>query len=116
MSVPFSFGGGLYKLIVPERNQRVPRPRAGTTGAWVHIPYSTRNLWESDAGRLHTVWTPDGGIVIPTPADYAIFEGLYDRFGSLITPWGTVNARLDTLDVAEYTDGTFRGACAWSWS
>jgi hypothetical protein len=115
VSVPFSYGGGLYLLVVPDRNRRVPRPRFGTTGRWVHVPYSTRNLWERDDGRLHTVWQPSGGIVIPDAASYSIFEGLYDRFGTLITPWGTVTARLDTLDVAEYTDNTWRGQVSWSW-
>jgi hypothetical protein len=116
VSTPFSFGGGLYLLVVPERNQRVPRPRPATTGSWLHVPYSSRNIFVTDAGRLHTVWSPAGGIVIPDAGSYSTFEGLYDRFGLLITPWGSVTARLDTLDVAEYDDGTWRGNCAWSWS
>jgi len=115
VSVPFSFGGGLYTLVVPAPNQRVPRPRAGTTGQWTHIPYGG-NLYVSDDSRLHTVWTPPGGIVIVDAASYAIFEGLYDRFGSLITPWGTFSARLDQLDVTPYTDGSFMGTVQWSWA
>jgi hypothetical protein len=55
--------------------------------------------------------------VIPDAASYAIFEGLYDRFGLLIHPWSSagITARLAVLDVAEYTDGTFRGNVEWQW-
>lgn len=116
MSTPFSFGGGLYELVVPADNQRVPRPRPGTTGAWVHVPYATGNLWETDGGRRETSWSPPGGIVIPDAASYAIFEALYDRWGLLVFPWGTVNARLDTLDLTPYEDGSYMGSVQWSWA
>lgn len=111
----FSFGAGKYRLIVPSLNQGSPRPRPATSGQWIHIPYGG-NKFETDGSRLHIVWQPTGGIVIPSAADYAIFDGLYDKFALLITPWGTFNARLDQLDIAPYGDGSFRGACQWSWT
>lgn len=112
----FAFGGGLYSLVVPEQNQRLPRPRAGTTGQWLHVPYSSRNIWVTDSGRLETHWQPQ--IVIPDAATYAIFDGLYDRFALLITPWHSsgIQARLDAFDVVPYEDGSFMGAVGWSWS
>lgn len=115
----FTFGGGGYRLLLPAMNQRAPRPRPATTGQWLHVPYggANANVFITDGSKSHTVWAPQGGIIIVDDAAYAIFEGLYDRFGLLITPWhsGGIQARLDQLDVVPFDDGSYRGGCAWSW-
>lgn len=113
---PFTFNGGQYSLIVPAQNQRLPRPRAGTTGSWLHVPYGSRNIWVTDSGHMHTVWQPQGGIVIPDQDSYDRFEVCYDQFSQLVSPWGTIShARLDVFDMTPYDGGTWMGTVAWSW-
>lgn len=109
------FAGAQFRLMLPAANQYAPRPRPASTGAWLHIPYGG-NKFESDNSSLHTVWQPSGGILIVDQAAYTTFEANYQRFASLKTPWGTFNARLDQLEVARFTDGSYRGAAAWSWA
>jgi len=69
------------------------------------------------SGTMQTVWQPAGGIVIVDAFAYAVFEGLYHRFGQLKTPWHSagIQARLDTLEVTPYDDGTWRGTVQFSW-
>lgn len=113
-----TFGGtaGRWRFIVPAANQRAPRPRSATTGQWLHVPFGG-NKFVTDGSHLHTILQPQGGIVVVDDAAYAIFEGLYDRFGALVIPkWGTFTARLAQLDVVPYADGSFRGAVTWEWA
>lgn len=110
-----TFAGAQFRLLLPAANQRAPRPRPASTAAWVHIPYGG-NKHETDNSLLHTVWTPQGGILIVDEAAYATFEAFYQRFASLMTPWGTLSAKLAQLEVARFDDGSYRGPVSFEWA
>lgn len=111
----FTFNGAAYRLIIPALNQSAPAPEPGDPGAWVHIPYGG-NKFETDGTTLQTIWSPEGGIMIMSSADYATFNTLRRRFGTLTTPWGTFRARLARLNVVPYDDDTYRGTATWEWA
>jgi hypothetical protein len=111
----FDYGGGAYRLIVPAMNQRAPKPHTEAVGMWVHTPFGG-NKWITDGANLHTTWTPQGGIVIVSEDDYAVFDELRNRFANLTTPWGTFYARLARLEVAPHTDGSYRGSVSFEWA
>lgn len=119
MSYPsdnFSYSSATYRLIIPSLNVLCPEPSPGDPGEWVHVPHGG-NKFETDGSVLHTIWTPDGGIVIPNPDHYPIFRSLLRRFAPLQTKWGTFNARLAKLDVRYHSDdGSFRGSVTWEWA
>lgn len=118
-----SFGAGQFRLLLQSDRLRAPRPRPATGGLWVHVPYGG-NKYEWDGTFEHTVWTPSGGILIPTPDDwtggvntnYTAIEALYGRTAALVTPWGTFTARLAQLDVARSNDDSYEGAASWEWA
>lgn len=112
-----TFGGASFRLLIPAVNQLAPRPRPALPGQWLNIPYGGSRFERPEGATLQTVWTPAGGILIPTTDDYTTIEALYGRFASLVTRWGTFNARLAQLDVGYFSnDGSYRGPASWEWA
>ena len=108
-------------FIIPAVNQLTPEPEAGDLGEWQHIAYGG-NKRELDGTFGHTVWTPDGGIHLPTAADYQALRSLRRQWATLVTPWGSFTAYLAEMSgVRPYViDGlvvvSARGPVRWEWA
>lgn len=118
---PFTFNGATFYLLAPELNRREPQPLAASTGQWVNIPYAVTNanVFITTGTRLHVVWRPQAGIVVPTEADLAIIlAAAGDTFYTLETWWGSKTARLvpDSVQLVPSYIGFATGSVQWEWT
>lgn len=109
----YVFGSAHYRPVIDSLQQRVPIPRAPIVGDWVHIGYSSVNIFETDGGVSNVSWQLR--IVMPTLADYTAMVALVGSFATLTadftTPAGAVLLR--SLEGAQQHSNAFSAGAGW---
>lgn len=121
----FTFNGAKYRFVLPDIAVWAPRPKEEDDAEWVHIPYAigAHNYLSAGEGKMPVQWSPPGGIVVPTPADYTIFrDSAGNDFFTLTVPWGTETARLlpgslvGLIPQGRTTISHYIGSVTWEWT
>ncbi len=113
----YTCGSAEYRPITQGDGFKTPIPRRKRVGEWLHIPYGSRNLWETDSGQLHMTWSVT--VELPSMDDYDTLAGYHDAgsFQTTTTPFGTFSAQVESLqDAREHEDGTVEAPVVFSWA